>query len=188
MIKNSDRKWVMLNLLLRRNGFAKADYLKGKGVFRHMGGNCYYHPINIPAEPHLISLGDNVFIASGVSLVTHNMVNCVFNNDNLGGAFLPYANKIVIGNNVFIGAKTMIMPGVKIGNNCFIAAGAVVTKDVPSGSIVGGVPAKVIGSYETLRAKMSNYSAEINRAYESLEGSELEKQYQYFWNDGETKK
>lgn len=50
-----------------------------------------------------------------------------------------------IGNDVWIGADVLIMDGIKVGNGAVIAAGAVVTKDVPSYSIVGGVPAKEIG-------------------------------------------
>ena len=50
----------------------------------------------------------------------------------------------VIGDDVWIGRRVMIMPGVHIGNGCVIAAGAVVTKDVPDYAIVGGVPAKII--------------------------------------------
>lgn len=50
----------------------------------------------------------------------------------------------IIGDDVWIGRRAMIMPGVKIGNGAIIAAGAVVTKDVPDYAIVGGVPAKVI--------------------------------------------
>ncbi|WP_027087253.1 CatB-related O-acetyltransferase [Cohnella panacarvi] len=52
--------------------------------------------------------------------------------------------KIVIGNDVWIGAKTVILPSVHIGNGAIVAAGAVVTKDVPDYAIVAGVPAKVI--------------------------------------------
>lgn len=51
---------------------------------------------------------------------------------------------IKIGSNCWIGAKVTILDGVSIGNNCVIAAGAVVTKDMPSGSLIGGVPAKVL--------------------------------------------
>lgn len=50
----------------------------------------------------------------------------------------------VIGNDVWIGRRVMIMPGVKIGNGVVIAAGAVVTKDIPDYAIVGGVPAKIM--------------------------------------------
>lgn len=50
----------------------------------------------------------------------------------------------VIGNDVWIGRRVMIMPGCKIGNGVIIAAGAVVTKDVPDYAVVGGVPARVL--------------------------------------------
>jgi len=49
-----------------------------------------------------------------------------------------------IGNNVWVGARVILLPGVLIGDNAIIAAGAVVTKNVPAWSVVGGVPAKVI--------------------------------------------
>lgn len=50
----------------------------------------------------------------------------------------------VIGNDVWIGRRVMIMPGVHIGNHCIIGAGAVVTKDVPDYAVVGGVPARIL--------------------------------------------
>ena len=53
---------------------------------------------------------------------------------------------VTIGNDVWIGRRAIIMPGVTIGNGCIIGAGAVVTKDVPDYSIAGGVPARVIKS------------------------------------------
>lgn len=53
---------------------------------------------------------------------------------------------VVIGNDVWIGRRVMIMPGVKIGDGAVIAAGAVVTKNVPDYAVVGGVPAKVLKS------------------------------------------
>jgi acetyltransferase-like isoleucine patch superfamily enzyme len=53
---------------------------------------------------------------------------------------------VVIGDNVWIGARVMILKGVSIGKDAVIAAGSVVTKDVPQGSIVAGVPAKQVGS------------------------------------------
>lgn len=51
---------------------------------------------------------------------------------------------IIIGDDVWIGTRVIVLPGVKVGNHSIIAAGAVVTKDVPDYSIVGGVPANVI--------------------------------------------
>lgn len=78
-----NRKLIMLSLLLKRSGWAKADFLKKKQVFYDMGVKCYWHPWKIPAEPHLVKLGNNVFVAADVTLVTHNMASCVFNN--MGG-------------------------------------------------------------------------------------------------------
>ena len=54
--------------------------------------------------------------------------------------------RVVIGNDVWIGANSVIMPGIAIGNGAIVGAGAVVTRDVPDYAIVAGVPAKVIGS------------------------------------------
>lgn len=53
---------------------------------------------------------------------------------------------IVIGNDVWLGANAVVLAGVIIGDGAIVAAGAVVTRDVPAGCIVGGVPAKIIGS------------------------------------------
>lgn len=53
-------------------------------------------------------------------------------------------SEVVIGNDVWIGMRVVIMPGVRIGNGVVIGAGAVVTKDVPDYAIVGGVPARII--------------------------------------------
>ena len=52
--------------------------------------------------------------------------------------------RIEIGNNCFIGARCIIMPGVTIGKHSVVAAGSVVTKDGPPDTMVGGVPAKII--------------------------------------------
>lgn len=60
--------------------------------------------------------------------------------------------------NVFIGAKSTIMYGVKIGPNAIVVANSVVTKDVPEGTVVGGSPAKVIGEYKKVAEKRLQYS------------------------------
>lgn len=66
----------------------------------------------------------------------------------------PY-QRLTIGNDVWIGRRVMVMPGVRIGNGAIIAAGAVVTKDVPDFAIMGGVPAKVI-RYRTTPAEAAS--------------------------------
>ena len=56
--------------------------------------------------------------------------------------------EVNIGNNVFIGTKSIILPNVSIGDNVIVGAGSIVTKDIPANSVVCGNPARVITSYE----------------------------------------
>lgn len=67
-----------------------------------------------------------------------------FDNAEYENSYLRKNEPVIIGNDVWIGANVVILPGVKIGDGAIIAAGAVVTKDVEDYAIVGGVPAKVI--------------------------------------------
>ena len=62
--------------------------------------------------------------------------------------YLAQASPVNIGDDVWIGGKVTITPGVTIGNNVVIASGAVVTKDIPDNTLVAGVPAKVIKELE----------------------------------------
>ncbi|CRK82236.1 maltose O-acetyltransferase [Neobacillus massiliamazoniensis] len=55
-----------------------------------------------------------------------------------------YGKQVTIGDNVWIGGRAVINPGVKIGNNVVVASGAVITKDVPDNVVVGGNPARII--------------------------------------------
>ena len=86
-----------------------------------------------------IRIGERCAIAQFVSIVDHNHAY------DASGRMSGYdTSPIVIGDDVWIGDKVTITSGVKIGNGVRVAAGAVVTRDVPSGSTVGGVPAKII--------------------------------------------
>ena len=105
-----------------------------------------------------IHFGQNVFINSGCrfqdqggiwigdnALIGHNAVLVTLNHNpdpQKRGNLIP--SRIVIGNDVWLGANVTVLPGVTIGDGAIIAAGAVVTKDVPARTVAGGVPAKVI--------------------------------------------
>ena len=106
------------------------------GAIRHgsgLGLNCSVH------GP--LSIGDNIMIGPGVVILTHT--------HNIDRIDIPMGQqgsriaKVSIGNDVWIGMRVIIMPGVKVGNGVVIGAGAVVTKDVPDYAIVGGVPAMI---------------------------------------------
>lgn len=84
-----------------------------------------------------IIMGNNVGISSGCAIISAN-----HNNDN--HSIHDKVHPITIGNNVFIYANSVILPGVQIGDNVIIGAGSVVTKNIPSNSIAVGNPCKVI--------------------------------------------
>lgn len=102
----------------------------GKGVFI----NCCCH-----FQDHGgVYIGDNVLIGSHVVFATINHgLSPEKRHDNI-------PSPIHVGNNVWIGSSAVILPGVAIGDNSVIAAGAVVTRDVPSNTVAGGVPARIL--------------------------------------------
>lgn len=89
-----------------------------------------------------VCIGNHVNLAQGITVtaLNHNFEDKTKRIDEQGFSTKP----VVIGDDVWIGANAVILPGVTIGKHCVVAAGAVVTKDVPDNTIVGGVPAKVI--------------------------------------------
>ena len=89
-----------------------------------------------------VCIGNHVNLAQGivVTALNHNFEDTAKRIDEQGVDTKP----VIIGDDVWIGANSVILPGVTIGNHCVVAAGAVVTKDVPDNTIVGGVPAQVL--------------------------------------------
>lgn len=90
-----------------------------------------------------LEIGNDVMMGPEVMIFTSN--HEISRTDipmNVQGFTSP--RKVIIGNDVWIGARCIILPGVNIGDGAILAAGAVVAKDVPPFAIVGGVPAKVL--------------------------------------------
>jgi len=103
-----------------------------------------------------LEIGKHCSIASGVHIYTHDAIRWAVLNlkkDDKKGSHVDRA-PVKIGNNVFIGANSVILKGVKIGNNVIIGASTVVNKDVPSNSIAVGNPARVIGKVKVSNGKM----------------------------------
>ncbi len=94
-----------------------------------------------PSHCWHISIGDNVTLAPRVHILAHDASMKTF----LG--FTRVAN-IKIGDNVFVGAGAIILPGVTVGDNVIIGAGSIVTKDIPNDSIALGNPAHVVKSLD----------------------------------------
>ncbi|MEO1517130.1 MAG: acyltransferase [Bacteroidota bacterium] len=124
------------------------------GYARHLGmtigRDCRLITYSFGSEPFLIEIGDRVTITAGVRLLTHDGATWLIRDDK-GRRF--YYNRVKIGSDVFVGIDSIVMPGVVIGDRVIVAAGSVVTKSIPSGVIVGGNPAKIIGSYDDYEKK-----------------------------------
>lgn len=126
--------------------------LKKRGLT--IGGGCeILNGWNFGSEPYLVTIGDNVRIAAGVNITTHDGGVWVLRRLYPELEDVDKFGRVVIGDNCHIGMGATIMPGVTIGMNCIVGAGAIVTKDVPDGSIVVGVPARVVSTIEGYREK-----------------------------------
>jgi len=108
------------------------------GIFTHMGKNVFINHDCTFLDIGGITIEDEVLIGPKVSLITE------------GHPLNPAERKaltvkpIVIKRNAWIGAGAIILPGVTVGENAVVAAGAVVNKDVPSNTVVAGIPAKKV--------------------------------------------
>lgn len=157
-MKNARRKLQRLNNMDRsdfpginslvRELFGKADestFLNppffcdyGSNIF--VGKNCFINFNCTILDNAKVTLGDNCMLAPNVSIYTagHALYP---DSRNLG---YEYGIDITIGNNVWIGGNTVILPGINIGDNVVIGAGSVVTKDIPAWSFAAGNPCKLI--------------------------------------------
>jgi len=127
-------------------------YVRRLGV--HFGDNCRFIGIDrrtFGSEPYLVKLGDNVTVTSDVRFITHDGGVWVFRNEEPG---IDLIEPITVGNNVFIGLGTILLPGAIVGDNVVIGAGSVVSRKVPGDSVVAGVPARVISSLSAYRDRV----------------------------------
>ena len=98
-------------------------------------------------NPQGIHIGKYTVVTFGAAILTHDYVN---NRDG----------DVRIGDNCFVGAHSIILPGVTIGDSCIVAAASVVARDVPAGSLVTGNPARVVEA----NVKTTHYGVHSSRA------------------------
>ena len=139
-------KKIIKKLLEKLRGEVDLEKLKKRGLkvgtnFKMIGQN-----IIDPTHCWHIEIGNNVVLAPRVHILAH---------DASTGLFLGYTkvSNVKIGNNVFIGAGSIVLPGVTIGDNVVIGAGSIVSRDIPTNSVAVGNPAKVICSLDEYLSK-----------------------------------
>lgn len=124
--------------------FIEPNFRCDYGYNLHVGENFYANFDCTFLDVCEIRIGNDCFIAPGVHIYT--ATHPINPHERISGA--EFGKPVQIGDNVWIGGKTIINPGVTIGNNVVIASGTVVTKDVPDNVVVGGNPAKIIKQIE----------------------------------------
>lgn len=141
---------ALIYYLANRSWESKRNYLIKKGAKIGEGTRLNCSSSSFGTEPYLITVGNDCLFASGVKFITHDGGIKVLNSLNkFDGIRMDKISPINIGNNTYIGAEAMVMPGVIIGNNCIIGAHSVVTKNIPDNSVAVGIPAKVIYDIQT---------------------------------------
>jgi acetyltransferase-like isoleucine patch superfamily enzyme len=163
-------KRLRLFVLSRTNSYKYAKEigvnLKGKAYFYGISSGCF------GSEPWLITLGNNVHITGDCQFLTHDGSTLILRKDIPD---LELTAPIEIGNDVFIGFRTIILPGVKIGNRCIIGAGSVVNKSIPDNSVAVGNPCRVVKSIDDYLEKIKPLSLEIGHLNGDKKAMELKK-------------
>lgn len=139
-------------IFIKKNIYSNQMWAKECGVI--FGDDNFFADKNHwPTEAYLISIGNHCQITKGVKLHTHGGGHLMRIYNPTYDAF----GKIKIGDWVYIGSGTHIMPGVTIGNRVLIAAGSIVTKSIPDDVVVGGNPARLICSLDDYYQKNLKY-------------------------------
>lgn len=132
---------IFKKLILRLRGQASTEDLISRGMkvgkYFSKRNNCRIDA----THAYMITIGDHVTLADGVVILAHDASTKM----HLGYTRIA---PVTIGNKVFIGENSIILPGVTIGDNVIVGAGSIVTKDVASGMVVAGNPASAICSTE----------------------------------------
>ncbi|WP_201754124.1 acyltransferase [Micromonospora rubida] len=128
-------------------GFARAIGVDLRGRVRFYGIN----RAMFGSEPWLVSLGDNVYITAGVQFVTHDGGTLILRREHPD---LEWTAPIRVGDDVYLGVRTLVLPGVTIGDRCVIGAGSVVTRDIPANSVAVGAPARVVRTVDEYLDRM----------------------------------
>jgi acetyltransferase-like isoleucine patch superfamily enzyme len=159
LMKQILHRFVCVFRFMMREVHAKLNplgYARSIGVT--IGENVHFYGMPsgmFGTEPWLITIGNNVHITAGCAFVTHDGGTLILRQEVPD---LEWTAPITIGNDVYVGVRTLFMPGVRIGNRVIIGAGSVVTRDIPDNSVAVGVPARVIKTVDDYLEQMKKKS------------------------------
>lgn len=129
------------NIVKRMNGEISTATLVKRGLKVGKNFNRQQGSYIDPTHCFLVQIGDNVTFSIRVTILAHDAST----KKSIGYTKI---GKVIIGNNVFVGANATILPNVEIGNNVVVGANSVVTKNIPDNCVATGNPAKVICSID----------------------------------------
>lgn len=174
------RLYHSLRLCLKNSGRKRAEYIKEKHLFHHVGENCMFMFRKLPLYADLISVGNNVHLASNVGFVTHDVTHNMLNRRSETKEFKEYIGCIEIGDNVFIGANTTILYNSSIPSDTIIGANSLVRKPLEKSGVYAGVPARYICSIEEFIGKRAEYSMHIKKDKTRLSQETIDEAWKQF--------
>jgi len=140
-----------------------------------IGENCRIYgnsPNMWGTEPFLITIGNNVHITDGCCFITHDGGTLILRQYTPD---LEVTAPINIGNDVYFGIQTIVMPGVIINDKVIVGARSVVTKNIATNSVVAGIPARNIKTVDEYHKKLKNISLKIGHLSRDAKEIQLKK-------------
>lgn len=171
-----------LMLYTKSTGFKRADYIREHKLFKNVGKHCMFMFRKLPLYGELISIGNNVHIASNVSFVTHDVTHNMLNYCDSALKLSEYIGCIEIGDNVFIGANSTILYNSKIPSNTIIGANSFVNKKLINGGVYAGTPARYICSIEDFLKKRADFTLTVTKEKSRLSPKTIDEAWKQFLN------
>ena len=143
--------------------FVRGPVYVDYGCYTTIGKHCYFNFNLVILDVCPVTIGDNCFFGPNISIITalHSLVakerEIYFDKEKGYETDREYGKPITIGNNCWIGGNVTILPGVTIHDNVVVGAGSVVTKDLESGGIYVGNPAKKLRDIDEEKDSIYNH-------------------------------